>query len=155
MNQFATRKPVNPAKITGVSRDRCQVIDRGQGGNLRVGIARRLAGLAESVPLSCLPLSGARIKVVSYVRNTNIQGIGMAISVRLDPALEAAMDAEARRLGITKTALVKDSLERRLGLKNPAELLRTVRSGTPMGDPSASEQVSARMKAKLRAQRPA
>ena len=79
----------------------------------------------------------------------------MAISVRLDPALEAAMEAEAeaRRLGITKTALVKDSLERRLGLKNPAELLRAVRSDTPMGNPRASEQVSARMKAKLRAQR--
>ena len=34
----------------------------------------------------------------------------MAISVRLDPALEAAMEAEARRLGITNSALVKDSL---------------------------------------------
>ena len=79
----------------------------------------------------------------------------MAISVRLEPALEAAIDAEARRLGITKTALVKDSIERRLGMKNPAELLRAVRSGTPMGDPDASEQVASRMKAKLRAQRPA
>ena len=79
----------------------------------------------------------------------------MAISVRLEPALEAAVEAEARRLGITKTELVKDSLERRLGLKNPAELLRTVRSNTLMGDPDASEDVSAKMKAKLRAQRPA
>ena len=79
----------------------------------------------------------------------------MAISVRLEPALEAAMDAEARRLGITRTALVKDSIERRLGLKNPAELLRAVRSETPMGDPHASEQVSTRVKAKLRAQHPA
>ncbi len=78
----------------------------------------------------------------------------MAISVRLEPALEAAMDAEARRLGITKTELVKDSLERRLGLKNPAELLRAVRSETPMGNPDASEQVSVRMEAKLRAQHP-
>jgi hypothetical protein len=79
----------------------------------------------------------------------------MAISVLLDPTLEAAMEAEARRLGIPKTALVKDSLERRLGLKNPAELLHSVRSGTPMGNPHASEQVSAKMKARLRAQRPA
>ena len=79
----------------------------------------------------------------------------MGISVRLEPALEAAVAAEAHRLGITKTELVKDSLERRLGLKNPAKLLREVRSGTPMGNPDASEDVSARMKAELRAQRPA
>lgn len=92
--------------------------------------------------------------MVLYVCNTRIQEIDMAISVRLEPALEAAMDAEARRLGITKTELVKDSLERRLGLKNPAELLRAVRSETPMGNPHASEQVSVRMEAKLRAQRP-
>ena len=74
----------------------------------------------------------------------------MAISVRLEPALEAAIDVEARRLGITKTELVGDSLERRLGLKNPADLLHMVRSGTPMGDPNALEDVSARMKAKLK-----
>jgi len=76
----------------------------------------------------------------------------MAISVRLEPALEAAIDVEVRRLRITKTELVRDSLERRLGLKNPADLLREVRSGTPMGNPNASEAVSARMKAKLKTQ---
>lgn len=78
----------------------------------------------------------------------------MSISVRLEPALEAAIDAEARRLGITKTALVKDSIERRLGMKNPAELLRAVRSNMPMGNPDASEQAADKLKAKLRAQRP-
>ena len=34
----------------------------------------------------------------------------MTISVRLEPALEAAIGAEAHRLGITKNELVKDSL---------------------------------------------
>ena len=78
----------------------------------------------------------------------------MAISVRLEPALEARVEAEARRLGTTKSQLVKEALERMLGIKNPAELLKSVRSGTPMGNPDASEDVSARMKAKLRAQHP-
>ena len=78
----------------------------------------------------------------------------MAISVRLEPALEARVEAEARRLGTTKSQLVKEALERMLGIRNPAELLKSVRSGTPMGNPDASEDVSARMKAKLRAQHP-
>jgi predicted DNA-binding protein len=79
----------------------------------------------------------------------------MAISVRLEPDLEAMLTAEARRRGTTKAAVVKDAVERLLGRKNPAELLAKVRSGTPMGDVDASEQVSAKMKAKLLAQRSA
>ena len=79
----------------------------------------------------------------------------MPMSVRLDPALEARVDQEARRLGLTKSEFVKDTLRRVLGLKNPARLLKAVRSGSPMGDPSASQNVSARMKAKLRAKRAA
>jgi len=77
----------------------------------------------------------------------------MAISVRLGPELEAMLVAEARRRGSTKSEVVKDAVERLLGRRNPAELLREVRSGEPMGDPDASENVSAKMKAKLRAQR--
>jgi predicted DNA-binding protein len=75
----------------------------------------------------------------------------MAMSVRLDPTLETRVEQESRRLGVTKSEFVKDALERVLGLKNPADLLRTVRSGKPMGNPQASRNVSARMKAKLRA----
>jgi hypothetical protein len=74
----------------------------------------------------------------------------MAIPVRLDPALKAAINAETLRPGITRTERVKDSLKRRLGLKNPADLLRMVRSGTPMGNPNASEDASTRMKVKLK-----
>ena len=79
----------------------------------------------------------------------------MPMSVRLDPALEARVEQEARRLGLTKSEFVKDTLQRVLGLKSPARLLKTVRSGSPMGDPGASQNVSARMKAKLRAKRTA
>ena len=79
----------------------------------------------------------------------------MPMSVRLDPALEASVDQEARRLGLTKSEFVKDTLQRVLGLKSPARLLKAVRSWSPMGDPGASQNVSARMKAKLRAKRAA
>lgn len=74
----------------------------------------------------------------------------MLISVELDPALQARLDQEARRLGMTQSALVKDTLERALGLRDPAKLLRQVRSNTPMGDPDASENVSEKVRARLR-----
>ncbi|HXK39966.1 MAG TPA: CopG family transcriptional regulator [Candidatus Paceibacterota bacterium] len=79
----------------------------------------------------------------------------MTLTVRLDAALEERVNQEAKRLGITKSELVKDALERVLGLKNPATLLKAVRSRKPMGNPRASENISARMKAKLREKRPA
>ena len=74
----------------------------------------------------------------------------MALSVRLKPAIEARVEQEARRLGISKSEFVKDALERVLGLKNPSELLKQVRSGTPMGAADTSEQVSQKVVAKLR-----
>lgn len=79
----------------------------------------------------------------------------MTLTVRLDPVLETKVDQEARRLKLTKSEFVKDALERVLGLKNPATLLKAVRSRKPMGNPNASENVSKTMKAKLRAKRPA
>jgi len=79
----------------------------------------------------------------------------MALSVRLDSALEARVDQEAKRLGITKSEFVKDALERVLGLKNPYALLQQVRSQAPMGRPDASEATGVKLKAKLRAQRAA
>lgn len=74
----------------------------------------------------------------------------MALSVRLEPALEARIEQEARRLGISKSEFVKDALERVLGLKNPAKLLKSVRSGTPVGAVDTSERVSQKVRAKLR-----
>ena len=75
----------------------------------------------------------------------------MTLTVRLDATLETRVDQEARRLRITKSEVVVDALERVLGLKNPAALLKAVRSRKPMGSPNASTNVSTRMRAKLRA----
>jgi hypothetical protein len=77
----------------------------------------------------------------------------MALSVRLDPVLAARVEEEAKRLGISKSDVVKDALERRLGLKNPYDLLRQARSDTPMGRPAASEATGAGLKARLSAKR--
>jgi hypothetical protein len=57
----------------------------------------------------------------------------MALSVRLDPPLASRVEEEAKRLGISKSELVKDALERRLGLKNPYNLLCEVRSSKRVG----------------------
>ncbi len=79
----------------------------------------------------------------------------MTLTVRLDAALETKVNQEAKRLGITKSQFVKDALERVLGLKDPAALLRAVRSRSPMDNRNASQNVSAKMKAKLREKRSA
>ena len=75
----------------------------------------------------------------------------MALSVRLEPALETRLEEEARKLGVSKSEFVKDSLERTLGIKNPADLLSQVRSGTPMGNPKASKNVRTNVEKKIRA----
>jgi RHH-type rel operon transcriptional repressor/antitoxin RelB len=77
----------------------------------------------------------------------------MALSVRLEPAIEKRIEQEAQRLGISKSDFVKDALERVLGLKNPAELLRQVRTGTPVGATDTSEEVSQKVRKKLREKR--
>jgi hypothetical protein len=56
----------------------------------------------------------------------------MTLSVRLDPELDARVAAESRQRGVTKSEVVKDALERVLGLKNPLRLLDQVRSAKPM-----------------------
>ena len=77
----------------------------------------------------------------------------MTLTVRLTPDLEALLAAESRRRGVTKSEVVKDAIERVLGRKNPREILDRVRSGKPMGNPTASQTTSAKFKAKLRAKR--
>jgi metal-responsive CopG/Arc/MetJ family transcriptional regulator len=79
----------------------------------------------------------------------------MTLSVRLDPVLEARVDAESRRRGVSKSEVVKDALERVLGLKNPHALLQQVRSGTPMHRPDASQATGRALTTKLRAKRSA
>ena len=78
----------------------------------------------------------------------------MAVSVRLDPMIEAKLTQQANLLGITKSDFIKDAIERVLGMKNPAALLREVRSSGKLGRRNASANVSRLVKAKLRAQRP-
>ena len=78
----------------------------------------------------------------------------MAVSVRLDPVIEAKLTQQANLLGVTKSAFIKDAIERVLGMKNPATLLREVRSGGKLGRRDASAKVSRLMKTKLRAQHP-
>lgn len=78
----------------------------------------------------------------------------MAVSVRLDPLLDAKLTQQANLLGVTKSDFIKDAIERVLGLKDPAALLKDVRSGGKLGRRDASANVSRQMKAKLRAQRP-
>ena len=78
----------------------------------------------------------------------------MAVSVRLDPVIEAKLTQQARLLGITKSDFIKDAIERVLGVRNPAALLREVRSGGKLGRRDASASVSRLMKARLRAKRP-
>jgi predicted DNA-binding protein len=80
----------------------------------------------------------------------------MTLSVRLDPALEARVDEESRRRGVSKSEIVKDALERVLGLKNPYELLQQVRrTRVPGRRTNASEATGAGLKSKLRAKRSA
>ena len=78
----------------------------------------------------------------------------MAVSVRLDPLVEARLAQQANLLGITKSDFIKDALERVLGMKDPAALLREVRGGRKLGRKDASANVSRLMKTKLRAKRP-
>ncbi len=77
----------------------------------------------------------------------------MAVSVRLDPVIEAKLTQQANLLGVTKSDFIKDAIERVLGIKNPAALLREVRSGGKLGRKDASASVARLMKSKLRAKR--
>ena len=73
----------------------------------------------------------------------------MAMSVRLDPTLETRVEQESRRR--YQVRVRKGCTRTGVGLKNPADLLTAVRSGKSMGNPQASLNVSARVRATLRA----
>ena len=78
----------------------------------------------------------------------------MAVSVRLDPVVRAKLTQQANLLGFTKSDFIKDALERVLGMKAPATLLRQTRSRSKQGRRDTSANVSRLMKAKLSAKRP-
>ena len=50
----------------------------------------------------------------------------MAVSVRMDPLMEKALELAARRQGITKSQFIIAAVERALGRKDPAMLYRQV-----------------------------
>lgn len=50
----------------------------------------------------------------------------MAVSVRMDPLMEKALELAAKRQGITKSQFIIDAVERALGRKDPAVLYRQV-----------------------------
>lgn len=77
----------------------------------------------------------------------------MALLVRLGPVLEAWVDQEAKRLGVTNSQFVKDALERALGFRNPYALLRQVRSEAAMGRPDASRATGKQLRGRLRGKR--
>ena len=74
----------------------------------------------------------------------------MPLSIRLDPALQARVESESRRLGITQSDGIKDALERVLGTKTPRNLLDQVRGAGAMHRPEASTATGAGLKARLR-----
>lgn len=74
----------------------------------------------------------------------------MTLSVQLDPTIAARLEQEARQMGISPSEFIQNALERVMGLKNPAELLKKARSHTPVGVSDRSEQVSELIRAKLR-----
>ncbi|WP_131112054.1 CopG family transcriptional regulator [Sulfuricystis thermophila] len=79
----------------------------------------------------------------------------MALSVRLDPLLESRVEQEARRRGITKSEVVKDALERMLGMKSPSAVYRQIIERQPyaVNEPQTeySENSGEKFKALLRA----
>lgn len=72
----------------------------------------------------------------------------MTLSVHLEPDLQARVEQETRRLGVSKSEFVKDALERTLGIRNSADLLDKVRTENPTMDSNISVSVSSQMKSK-------
>lgn len=79
----------------------------------------------------------------------------MQLSVRLKPALAARLEAHCKSKGLTKSEAVAAALERALGSQtaNSYELLEELTANLQgLPDTRASENVSRKVKAKLRAQ---
>jgi predicted DNA-binding protein len=98
-------------------------------------------------------LTGALRRCIVVLHQYKAMGCVMAVSVRLDPLVEAKLTQQANLLGVTKSDFIKDALERVLGMKDPAALLRQTRSGSKQGRRDTSSNVSRLMKARLRAKR--
>jgi predicted DNA-binding protein len=98
-------------------------------------------------------LTRAAPRCIVVLHQYKAMGCVMAVSVRLDPLVEAKLTQQANLLGVTKSDFIKDALERVLGMKDPAALLRQTRSGSKQGRRDTSSNVSRLMKVRLRAKR--
>ena len=67
----------------------------------------------------------------------------MAVSVRMDPALEQELESAAKRQGITKSQFIVDAVERALGRKDPYRLLLKVQRAYGLGPGTAAPALAA------------
>jgi len=74
------------------------------------------------------------------------------LAVRLDPKLEERLVRYCRRHGLTKTAVVARALEREIagGVTPYAALMEITKDLAGSGNPRSSQDVSQRLKRKLR-----
>ncbi len=70
----------------------------------------------------------------------------MAVSVRMDPLLEAELEQAAQRQGVTKSQFIIAAVERALGRKNPYELMLSLKAEEPRRPYAAGKRAPARDK---------
>lgn len=63
----------------------------------------------------------------------------MAVSVRMDPLLEAELAHAAERQGVSKSQFIITAVERALGRKNPYELMLALKAEEPRRSYSAGQ----------------
>ena len=66
----------------------------------------------------------------------------MAVSVRMDPLLEAELSQAAERQGVSKSQFIIAAVERALGRKNPYELMLALKAEEPLAGYGAVADVS-------------
>lgn len=60
----------------------------------------------------------------------------VAVSVRMDPLLEAELSHAAERQGVSKSQFIIAAVERALGRKNPYELMLALKAEEPRARPA-------------------
>ena len=66
----------------------------------------------------------------------------MAVSVRMDPLLEAELAHAAERQGVSKSQFIIAAVERALGRKNPFELMVALQAEEPRAGYGAAADVA-------------
>jgi predicted DNA-binding protein len=76
------------------------------------------------------------------------------LAIRLRPELETRLTNHCKRTGVTKTALVSRAIEREIAgaVRHPLEIIEELTAGLKgSGNPRNSQNLSQRLKRKLRA----